>query len=70
MKTIKKAIMIVVSHKDWNWPKSILMATDAEEGRLISETAKEAFEKYKATQENKDITLLSYTYHGDVEIFE
>lgn len=70
MKKVERAMMIVVSHKDWNWPKSILMATDAEEGKLISETAKEAFEKYKATQENKDITLLSYTYHGDVEILE
>ena len=70
MKTIKKAMMIDVSHKDWNWPKSILMATDSKEGRLISEIAKEAFEKYKATQQNKDIVLLGYSYYGDVEIFE
>ena len=70
MKKVERAIMINVSHKDWNWPKSILISTDGESGRSINEIAKEALEKYKSTQENKDISLLSYSYYGDVEIFE
>lgn len=70
MKKVERAMMICVGHKDWGWPKSILVATDGDCERLLDDIAKEAFEKYKATQQDKDIRLLSYSYQGDVEILE
>ena len=70
MKKVERAMMIHVGHKDWNSPKSILVATGGEYGRRLDEIAQEAFERYKATQEDKDIRLLSYSYQGDVEILE
>jgi len=68
MLKVERAMMICVSHKDWNWPKTILVPTDGGYGKRINEIAKEVFEKYKATQQDNDIVLLSYSYYGDVEI--
>lgn len=65
---IKRAMMISVGCRDWKSPKLILVPTSGEYGRLLKEIAKEAFEKYKATQQNKDIYMFDYCYHGDVEI--
>lgn len=70
MKKVERAMMIHVGHKDLNLPKSILVPTNGDYGRRLDEIAQEAFEKYKATQENKDIRLFSYSYQGDVEILE
>jgi len=65
---VKNAMMIYVGCKGWNVPKSILVSTDEDYGKRLVEIAEEAFEKYKATQQNKDIYLVSYSYQGDVEI--
>ena len=66
--TVKNAIMIHVGHRDWSFPKSILMETDSKHGDLIEDIAKKAFERYKGSQENKDVCLLSYSYFGNVEL--
>lgn len=68
MNKIKRAILIGVGCRDWDWPKSILVPTDGDYGKRLDEIAKEAFEKYKATQQNEDIRLVHYNYLGDVEI--
>lgn len=65
---VKNAMMICVGCMGWSFPKSILVPTGEEYGRRLDEIAKEAFEKYKATQQNKDIYLVTYSYQGDVEI--
>lgn len=65
---VKRAMMICVGCRGWNFPKSILVPTSGEYGRMLDEIAEEAFEKYKATQQNKDIYLVTYSYQGDVEI--
>lgn len=65
---VKNAMMISVGCRGWNSPKLILVSCEKEYGRRLDELAKEAFEKYKATQENKDIYLFNYCYHGNVEI--
>lgn len=65
---VKRAMMICVGCMGWNLPKSILVSTDGDYGRRLDEIAEEAFEKYKATQQNKDIYLVTYSYQGDVEI--
>ena len=54
---IKRAIMISVGYRDWKSPKLILVSTNGEYGRRLDEIAKEAFEKYKAIQQNKDIYM-------------
>lgn len=68
MNKVKRVMMISVGCRDWYSPKSILVSTGGEYGRRLNEVAKEAFEKYKATQENKDIYMFDYCYLGDVEI--
>lgn len=65
---VKNAMMIGVGCVGWDFPKLILVPTDIHYGRRLDEIAKEAFEKYKDTQQNKDIYLLNYSYQGDVEI--
>lgn len=65
---VERAMMICVSCRDWDFPKTILVPTNGHYGRRINEVAKEVFEKYKATQQNEDIVLLNYCYQGDVEI--
>lgn len=65
---VKKAMMIMVGCRDWKSFKMILVPTSGEDGRRLDEIAEEAFEKYKATQQNKDIHMFNYCYHGDVEI--
>lgn len=65
---VKNAMMIYVGCKGWNVPKFILVSMDENYGKMLYEIAAEAFEKYKATQQNKDIYLVSYSYQGDVEI--
>lgn len=68
MYKVENAMMICVGCMGWGFPKSILVPTGKECGRRLDEIAKEAFEKYKATQQNKDIYLVTYSYQGDVEI--
>lgn len=65
---VKNGMMLYVGCMGWNIPKSILVSTDEDYGKRLNEIANEAFEKYKATQQNKDIYLVSYSYQGDVEI--
>lgn len=65
---IKRAMIISVGCRDWKSPKLILVPTSGEYGRPLKEVAKEAFEKYKTTQQNKDIYMFDYCYYGDVEI--
>ncbi len=65
---IEKTMMISVGCRDWSSPKIIFVSTDGKYGKRLEDVAKEAFEKYKATQQNKDIYLVNYSYHGDVEI--
>lgn len=63
---MEKAMIIVVSNKEWNMPKSILMDYKGNSDRLDT-MAKELFEEYKA-EENVDVVLLSYTYYGKLII--
>lgn len=65
---VKRAMMISVGCRDWKTPKLIVVSTSGEYGRRLDEIAKEAFEKYKASQSNKDIYMFDYCYHGDIEI--
>ncbi len=68
MNKVERVMMICVGCRGWNFPKSILVSTDGDYGKRLDEVAEEAFEKYKATQQNKDIYLVTYNYLGDVEI--
>ena len=65
---VKRAMMICVGCIGWNFPKCILVSTDGNYGKRLDEIAEEAFEKYKATRQNKDIYLVTYSYQGDIEI--
>lgn len=65
---VERAMMICVGCVGWDFPKSILVPTNGHYGKRLDEIADEAFEKYKATQQNKDIYLVTYSYQGDVEI--
>ena len=65
---VKRAMMIFVGSMGWNFTKCILVSTDGNYGKGLDEIAEEAFEKYKATQQNKDIYLVTYSYQGDIEI--
>ena len=66
---VKRAMMLSVGCKNWKSPKLIFVPTDGEYGRLIKDIAKEAFEKYKATQ-NEDVYMFDYSYYGDIEIID
>lgn len=63
---MERAMIIVVSNKEWNMPKSILMDYKGDSDRL-DVMAKELFEKYKA-KKNVDAVLLDYTYYGKLII--
>ncbi|WP_368291349.1 hypothetical protein [Coprococcus sp. RTP21281st1_F1_RTP21281_210402] len=63
---MERAMIIVVSNKEWNMLKSILMDYKGNSDRL-DVIAKELFEKYKA-KKNVDAVLLDYTYYGKLII--
>lgn len=63
---MERAMIIVVSNKEWNMPKSILMDYKGNSDRLDN-MARELFEEYKA-KENVDVVLLNYTYYGKLII--
>lgn len=63
---MERVMIIVVSNKEWNMPKSILMDYKGNSDRL-DVMAKELFEKYKA-KKNVDAVLLDYTYYGKLII--
>lgn len=63
---MERAMIIVVSNKEWNMPKSILMDYKGNSDRL-DVMAKELFEKYKV-KKNVDAVLLDYTYYGKLII--
>lgn len=63
---MERAMIIVVSNKEWNMSKSILMDYKGNSDRL-DVIAKELFEKYKA-KKNVDAVLLDYTYYGKLII--
>lgn len=63
---MERAMIIVVSNKEWNMSKSILMDYKGNSDRL-DVMAKELFEKYKA-KKNVDAVLLDYTYYGKLII--
>lgn len=63
---MERAMIIVVSNKEWNMPKSILMDYKGNSDRL-DVMARELFEKYKA-KKNVDAVLLDYTYYGKLII--
>lgn len=63
---MERAMIIVVSNKEWTMPKSILMEYKGNSDRLNT-MAKELFEEYKA-KENIDVVLLDYTYYGKLII--
>lgn len=63
---MERAMIIVVSNKEWNMPKSILMDYKGNSDRL-DVMAKELFEKYEA-KKNVDAVLLDYTYYGKLII--
>lgn len=66
--TIKKAMMLCVSCRDWSFPKNILIETDGNGSERLNDIVNRAFEKYKKTQNIDDLRLIDYTYYGDVEI--
>ena len=55
---MKRAMIIVVSNKEWNMPKSILMDYKGNSHDLET-IAKELFEEYKS-KENINVDLLDY----------
>lgn len=63
---MERAMIIVVSNKEWNMSKSILMDYKGNSDRL-DVMARELFEKYKA-KKNVDAVLLDYTYYGKLII--
>lgn len=63
---MERAMIIIVSNKEWTMPKSILMDYKGNSDRL-DVMAKELFEKYKA-KKNVDAVLLGYTYYGKLII--
>ncbi len=63
---MERAMIIVVSNKEWAMPKLILMDYNGNSDRLDA-MAKELFEEYKA-KENVDVVLLDYTYYGKLII--
>lgn len=67
MDTIKKAMMICVSCKDWNFPRHILLESENFTGERIDELALRCFEMYKTKAGLPDLELIDYTYYGDVE---
>lgn len=67
---LNRAIMITVTCIGWKNPQNILMNATGSCGQLIKDIAHNAFEKYKATQNNNDLILLDYCYYGDVEVLE
>lgn len=67
---LNRAIMITVTCIGWKHPQNILMNATGSYGQLIKDIAHNAFEKYKATQNNNDLILLDYCYYGDVEVLE
>ena len=67
---IKNAMMITVGHKDWSFPKHIILETDGKRGEGLDIIAKRAFEKYKKSQQKENIYLVTYNNYGDVEIFD
>ena len=69
-KLVKNAIMLCVGHKDWSFPKNILMKMEGKHGELLENIAKRAFERYKAHLQNENISLLSYSRYGTVEVFD
>ena len=67
---LNRAIMITVTCIGWKHPQNILMNATGSYGQLIKDIAHNAFEKYKANQNNNDLILLDYCYYGDVEVLE
>lgn len=67
---LNRAVMITVTCVGWKYPQNILMNAEGARGQLIKDIAHNAFEKYKATQNNNDLILLDYCYYGDVEVLK
>lgn len=65
---LKKAMMLCVSCRDWNFPKNILIETDGNGDERLDDIANRAFEKCKKTQNTDNLQLLDYRYYGNVEI--
>lgn len=65
---MKRAMVIVVSNKEWNMPKSILMDYKGNSHDLET-IAKELFEEYKS-KENINVDLLDYVYYGELVIVQ
>lgn len=63
---MEQAMIIVVSSKEWKYPKPILMEYKGNSDKL-NIMAKELFEEYKA-KENIDVNLITYTYYGKLII--
>lgn len=67
MDTIKRAMMICVSYKDWNFPRHILVESEKNTVDDLDELARRCFETYKAKANLPNLDLIDYTYYGDVE---
>lgn len=65
---MKRAMIIVVSNKEWNMPKSILMDYKGNSHDLET-IAKELFEEYKS-KENINVDLLDYVYYEELVIVQ
>lgn len=65
---MKRAMIIVVSNKEWNMPKSILMDYKGNSHDLET-IAKELFGEYKS-KENINVDLLDYVYYGELVIVQ
>lgn len=65
---MKRAMIIIVSNKEWNMPKSILMDYKGNSHDLET-IAKELFEEYKS-KENINVDLLDYVYYGELVIVQ
>ena len=66
---VERAMILCVGCIGWSFPKIVLVSIDEYSwNKRLDEVAEEAFQKYKATQQNQDIYLVTYSYQGDIEI--
>ena len=56
-------IEIAYSKREWSWPKTAIVAIEAEDGRLISELADIAKAKLEKTI-GENVAMLSFSYLG------
>lgn len=63
---LKDAMMLTVGCRHWKALKNVLVETSIKDTPDLDDVAMEAFQRYKSTQTDEDIELISYAYYGDI----